>query len=437
VLVPGGGVGAHYALMGDVERSRRAPADVVTSFVAGPAYWWEVRAPAGGAERGTALLGAIAFLVVLTIPLLLGRPVALDGPTWVALLGSMTVIGALLLAPSLLWAWGRQPRIARASARTVAVARLVGGVGFAICWLVLVDDRMLLASWPLGVALGAETFLTARVLGVPVQPFAWWRQFLRSGFHLGLLAGFMVLALAARDFAESIALLYAVIHVVVFTAVVTVLGLGRVVSEGEREGRAKAATYAEQFHRARAHWLHDDVSGELRLVRLKLETGKLAEGEVAAELAALDHRLRVRQLDELLRSGAVQVAEIIQPYVRLAVEHGATVVETPRFDDASMVLDEPCGRTMQRAVAILVGNALHAGATTIAIRTRLGAADGQVVLEVEDDAGGFAMDDVPAGRGLDSLRRELAPGYFEVETADRGALVRAFVPLGADHGRAP
>jgi len=405
-------------------------ADLALAVLAGPASWDDAQAGPTGLQRGVATLSALALAIAVWVPVLLGPPGNLGAPAWVALTVTAAVLAVLLVAPTLRWAWAGLPdRFGRAAPHRVAAVRAGGAVAFGAVWVVLVGDYVVVAAWPLGVATGSEAFLSAAAIGAPVDPLGWWRRFCVSGLHLGIAAGLLVALLLTRS-AEPV-LLYLALHVGVATAVATVAVLCGVAAARTREQARRDVSLLAREHRRRAHWLHDDVTSELRLLRLKLEAGAVPEHLVVAELDQLDHRLRLRQLDELLQSGAVRLAELIQPYVRLAQGQGVEVVETPRYDDASLTVDEPTGRLLQRVLAVLVMNALQAGTRTLAIRAHHGGDPLVVTVEVQDDAGGFPPGPLPAGRGLDSLRRDLGPGRLDVEPCDRGSLVRAVLVVDA------
>ena len=102
----------------------------------------------------------------------------------------------------------------------------------------------------------------------------------------------------------------------------------------------------------------------------------------------------------------MQVAELVQLQVRRAEDQGVRVVRGPPVRRGRRRPSTArSGRLIQRALDVLVPNAIAAGARELgfAITTD----DGGVVVEVEDDAGGFHLAAVPAGRALDGLQRDL------------------------------
>ena len=145
----------------------------------------------------------------------------------------------------------------------------------------------------------------------------------------------------------------------------------------------------------------------------------------------LESSLRLRQLDEALASDRAQLAEVLQPYVRLAQDHGVDVVEVPRFGEAHIPVTGTTGRLIKRALGVLVPNAIAAGAGQLAFR--IATTPNGFAVEVEDDAGGFDLGSVPAGRALDALLRDLGPDRVTRVGVDGGSCLRVVVesPEGA------
>jgi hypothetical protein len=223
---------------------------------------------------------------------------------------------------------------------------------------------------------------------------------------------------------------YVALHFAAFVGVMQCWLLERIRQRRDDELRAHAESLEQRQHRRRAHWLHDDVCSELRLLRLQLETKQIEPADIGEQLDELDHRLRIRQLDELLQSGRVRLAEVIQPFVRRAQAHGLRVREVPRFEQASLELDETTGRMVQRAAAVLMTNSIQAGAGEIGIRATLRPDGTQFELQFDDDAGGFDHFALPPGRGLDSLRHELGPGSLVLRRTEHGTSARVAFALG-------
>jgi signal transduction histidine kinase len=161
-------------------------------------------------------------------------------------------------------------------------------------------------------------------------------------------------------------------------------------------------------------------------VKLQLASGPMTAAQIDAELDELDHRLRLRQLDEIIAGGEVTAAELIQPYLRRAQSAGVSLVDVPRYEEASIKVPAQQAETLRRAVAGLVNNALAAGTRTLAIRLSHGT--DRITVTVEDDAGGFDLSTVPAGRGLSALADEVGPHNIHVSRSDAGAVVQIHIP---------
>jgi hypothetical protein len=187
-------------------------------------------------------------------------------------------------------------------------------------------------------------------------------------------------------------------------------------------------------HERLAYWLHNSVTTPLRHLRLRALAPDVPALEVAAALEAVELELRRRQLEEEMATGEVDVAAILQLQVRRAEDRGVRVVDVPRFDETGPHVDGEVGRRVQRVLDVLVPNAIAAGARTLAFGI-VPAPDGLVV-EVTDDAGGFDLADVPAGRALHGLQRDLGPGCLRVVPTDEGSRVSVTVAVAAGPRRA-
>lgn len=287
----------------------------------------------------------------------------------------------------------------------------------------------ILSIWPLAIAIGSESAMVAWATGLEVRPRDWWVAFVRSPLHLGVLGGVLAAALKLGPAPTLSAIIptYLVIHAAVLTGSVTAAVLEHIRIDLSRREREAITIAAAAEHRRSAHWLHDDVSSALKLVQMRLERERLSGEEVANELAHLDHELRLRQLDELFQSGVVRIAEVLQPFVRNAQSQGMSITRVPSFDSASAQVSDSVGRLVARAAAVLMNNAIVAGATELGFDL---ASDGEFVyLGIEDDAGGFRLCDVPAGRGLWGLGQELGTGRLDVAPTEHGSIVSVCIPL--------
>jgi hypothetical protein len=114
----------------------------------------------------------------------------------------------------------------------------------------------------------------------------------------------------------------------------------------------------------------------------------------------------------------------------VAQTNGVELTEVPTYETGAMLLPPDAGRQVQRAMGVLTANAIQAGARRIAIRTWLEA--GGLVVEVEDDAGGFDVSRRIPGRGLDGLSRDLGADRLELVPTDTGTAARAHVAMAIE-----
>ena len=284
----------------------------------------------------------------------------------------------------------------------------------------------MLLSIPGGFMAGSEAFATGILIGTELDGADMWKRFVLSPVHLGMVAGGAVAALAG--FAPIAALVLGTVELSAVAACLA-LGLWRLQAERDRLHVDAAVQHAlRQEHQRHAARLHDDIVGRLRVLRARLEDRGDEVIDLRDHVADIEHELRVDQLDASVRSGTASVAELVQTYVRFAVNHGVTITEVPRFDDTDVVLEPDAGWLLKRVLAGTVSNAVTAGATALAVRIER-RDDGLLAVEVEDDAGGFELTDAHVGRGLHRLREELG-GHLSVNATDLGSRVRALVPIG-------
>jgi signal transduction histidine kinase len=304
-------------------------------------------------------------------------------------------------------------------------------VGFIVCWLALMPTRALPLLALLGAVVGGEAAVTARSLGLPVTPRVWIRRFAGSWVHLGFLTG--VLVMIAMDPNRATVYAAAGIMLVAYSSLLLAVAVAKWVdialSDITRRADLRLERYAEAEDRRRSHWLHDDVLGMLTGVQMKLEREQWDSATTAGELRWLDHQLRLRQTEEIVRSGTATIGEVVQPYLRHAQNLGVTVTEVPSWEIASMRLNQGDARRLQRVFGVAVPNALAAGAATLAIRCEMNDR-GRLAVEVEDDAGGFDTSRRIPGRGLDVLDREL-PGAVLLVPTGVGTILRAELAVEA------
>lgn len=406
----------------------RLEGDLRLALLTGAAGWRDRNSTYSPAELA-ALVVLVSMILASVSVLLMAAALPADdaavsgGARWLAA-GGAAVTLVLGVAPTLAWPLGWRPRrpgkmLAMAVVRVVAAMIIVG------CWTALMGPLAWVAIWPLGGVVGCECLLTAWALGVtPSGAGLWWR-FQRSSIHVGVLLVSLVVAIARPD------LLWPVVSVLLtFQVVAFMVGLTAVVlvalraAFDDHDGRL-AAEVTRESHGRLAYWLHNAVTTPLRHLRLRVQAGLLTMPEVAAALEQHEHELRRRQLDEEFATGRVGVAQLVQLQVRRAEDQGLRVVRVPRFSEAAPTVDAEVGRLVQRVLDVLVPNAIAAGAGELGFDITIDG--GAVVVEVEDDAGGFHLAAVPAGRALDGLQRDLGEGQVTVAGTDRGSVVRVVV----------
>lgn len=405
--------------------SPRTTVDLVTALVAGPAVW-ATGTSLGGAAHGAVAVEAVTVLVVVTFA---QGAVSSGGyrPGMAATIVAATAVaGYLVLRPLLLLLRGRTEPGLEGLAFAVA-SRLVGAAALAAAATTATGGLRPGAGWPLGIAAGADAFLTFSLLGVEIRPLALWGRALLSEVHLGALLA-LLLVTALSPLTPVAALRLALVGHVMIASAVGTFGLLRHAAAAERRlGEDAGRDLARRHHVDRANWLHDEVLSEITAARLRVAAG--SPEEVSAELAALDHRLRLRQLDESLEAPEVRLSEVVQPFLRRVRDLGITIGDAPTHEVAGLCVPGAAGRLARRVLAVATSNAVNAGTPWLAFRLRL---DGAVlVVEVEDRAGGFDPASASPGRGLDRLRLDLDGGLLVVP-ATGGTLVHARIPLPDD-----
>lgn len=403
--------------------------DMWSALLAGEAAWSGEHDLPSARERVAASVQLLA-LTALSAPLWLAVSGRVDTAARPSLLwgaASVVTLAAVLFAVRPLGiVLGRPPRpspvVWRMTWRTLMAITLIAGV------VTVLPGWLALGLWPLGVAAGADAVLGAWALGMRLRPLQWWLQSLTSPAHLGVLGAVVALLITRGDssmVAAALAL-YVALHVALVAALITISLLLHLERSIEREVAYEGAHGMAAEHRRLAHWIHDDVCADLQLTALRLTTGHVTAEGVAHELSELDHRLRLRQQQEIIESGQARLAELLQPYVRRAQSAGVRITEVPTLNDASLRVDRPTAELFARSVSTLTSNALSAGATELGIRVMHG--EGLIRLSVVDDAGGFDLDAVPAGRGLDALVQDLGRDHLEVQPYGAGSRVTVTIP---------
>jgi hypothetical protein len=408
-------------------RDESPTVDVGLAVAAGPARWL------GGADVPAvvvtvAVAAGLAGLAMVATTISVGWHAVEEDPAFgVPLRIAVSWAAAALLAATVVRA--ARPR-GNAPSSPLAVdvgVRLVAlGVLFGLAAPVF-HGWANLVWWCWGLWFGADAALTLRAVGgrrLRLRP-------LRL-FGSPTLQGSVVIAVGAllvssqRFEVDTVLGLLLAAELALATSAATAWLISRIddaTTEAERSAREQGRL--TEF-RSRAHWIHDDVLADLRVSRLRLERDLGADGSIVQELAELDHRLRVRQLDEVLASGTATVAEIVQPYLRLASANGVELVEVPAYEVARITVDPAVGALLRRAVAVPLANAVGAGGRRVSVRVER-CSEGWAV-EIEDDAGGFEPDPSHAGRGLDQLRRDLGPDGVDIIRTGCGTKVRSRIP---------
>ena len=203
-------------------------------------------------------------------------------------------------------------------------------------------------------------------LGIDVRSWRWAEDFLRSGTHVGLLAGVAVAGLA-DELAVGVHVLRGHPRPACCSAAARRPRSTACASAStSQDDRLVRSTRAAE-HRQGAHWLHDDVSAHLGLAKLRLRQDDRPRREDVGAWRSTTWTTRSGCASSRSCSSpaTVRLAEVLQPYVRRAQNEGVTIEGVPSFEDASLIVDVDVGRLFGRAAAILTSNALNAGATTL------------------------------------------------------------------------
>lgn len=312
--------------------------------------------------------------------------------------------------PSLLW-------------RSIAFVVLIASTA------AVITRFSMLAAVPLGLLGGADALLTLWVVGVRPAPLRWAKRFLFSTVHFGVIGAILFSALTERSQTAFGALLeiYVAMWVGVVVAGVTVVGMNELSARVDRQQAARADDVRAAERSKRAHWLHDDVLSEVQLSVLRLKhAGDLEAAQL--ELDDLEHRLRLRQLYEVINGGTPHIYEVLQPHLRRAQSLGVHLFRVPALEDTDVVIDSASAELLHRVVSVTTSNSLNAGATRMAIDVERPAID-RIRITITDDAGGFDLDDIPLGRGLATLRTDLGRGAIDRLATDDGSAISVVLPI--------
>lgn len=408
--------------------------DMWLAFIAGEQVWIDEADEPSSLDRATAMveLAALGAVVAAIWLMFVAREPSPTGAARVAPFAGTLAVIALAYRPT----------------RVVLRRRRAAKLWYSIVWRTVAGVVVLTAllanapRWgsfivaPFGVAAGAEAVLCARTIGYQVRPGHWFVGCIFSPLHAGVLAGLVAIAMwtSVDDLVTKALPVYAMLMLTVAVGCSSAWVINSARDQQEDEERLVTTQVASEEHRRAAHWLHDDVAAELRTVNLMLQSGPVEQHAIIRMLDDLDHRLRLRQLDELLASGSVRLAEVIQPFVRNAQRFGVTISRVPTFDDASLVVDARQGRLFARAASVLTINAIQAGATNLGFVIQHD--EDVITLSVSDDAGGFDLSNIPAGRALWELDHEIGSGSIRTTRNGPGTTVTVRIPRreAADYG---
>jgi len=414
---------AHAVAMSVTDRSPRL--DLWFAVAAGPGPWLDGErlhpvdqlVVAGGMGSALAVGMAIAGTASASLEFRNGLEPAMFGLT----------LGALLVV-----LFTASPRLARLGPLSVVLARAGAALGVLALSVKAYGSVQPLVLGGFGLAAGAHANVTLRAIGAELRWQDAVRRFLTSTVHAGVLTGVVLVAFLppTRSLRGEVIDLGLAIYAMIATSTLTMAVLSKLHERIDARQAVHTAALRSTIHRDHAHWLHDDVCSELGYVRLRLQDGLVDPAALRRSLDELDHRLRIRQIDELLDGGPARLGEIMQPYIRVAQTNGVELTDVPTYETGAMLLPPDVGRQVQRAMGVLTANAIQAGAHRIAIRTWL--EPGGLVVEVDDDAGGFDVTRRIPGRGLDGLARDLGPDRLELMRTGRGTVARAHVAMITD-----
>lgn len=354
---------------------------------------------------------------------------------WLAGIGAASIFAVLALAIrpiSLVRGRPGNPTNLLAS----AVWRLAAYLVLVVGTLSLVPRYRFLSVVPLGMVAGSDCMLTLRALGVAPATQRWLRIFLFSKVHFGVLGALLATALLDGQRATSADAFgaYIAMWVSVVAAGATIFCLERFNSFADAQIVSERHEAVAAEHQLRARWLHDDVLSEIRLAALRIDTQTPGAQSTRDELRDLDHRLRLRQLDEIVHTGRPHLYEIIQPHLRRAQSLGVELYQVPPLDIAERRVDACAGQLVNQAVSVLLSNAINADATRIGVTLREPGDPSLLELAVTDDAGGFDFAGVPPGGGLNTLMRDLAPGTVRRTDLPGGSIMTALIPISVSAG---
>lgn len=408
--------------------SRGPTGDSFVAYAVGPQAWGAGSSEWSVAKTSAAAVGLLGLsgMAVATVMMMIWNPLHRVAHVRAELV-CLALLGLLAVAKPLLGILAeREDRFPISAALTL---RCLGFGLFLTSWVALTPLSAVILLFPIGLFAGADIGLTSHLVGFDRATIKTSMGYVVSPIHLGAVtavAAVVVLARSTRTTTTAIGVLLGV----EITALIGVISAAAVRQLFRREDAVAAHICDEQRsveHHRRAHWIHDDVCADIRGLRVKVAAHTLTGSEIESELEELDHRLRLRQLDEVVAGGSATAAEVLQPYLRKLQHQGIQLTTVPHFDESAYTVLGQTAELLQRCAAGLTSNAVAAGATAVGLS--LHATVDFLTLTVTDDAGGFKLEESPAGRGLYRLANDLLPGTISVEPTGTGSAVIARIPL--------
>ncbi len=412
--------------------------DIWLALIAGDQVWQAGSSKPTVSERTVAGFKLVSLVMVLIVQWVAfaGRVdvFAQDGMTerdlWLVGIGVGSIVAALVLAIRPISLVRGHP--GKSANFVISVTWRLGAYLMLIIGTAgLVPRYRLVSTVPLGMVAGSDCLLTLWTLGIAPATRRRVRLFAFSTVHFGVLGALLATAVFNTQNATPKAALgaYCAMWTGVLAAGLTISSLDRSKSFADAQHADERRYIIVAEHTRRAHWLHDDVLSEIRLATLRIDAAGLDSQHIRGELQDLDHRLRLRQLDEIVRGGSPHLYEIIQPQLRRAQSLGIDLYQVPRHDVSQRRVDERTGQLISRAVSVLMSNAINAGAKRIGVAIRQPDDPSLLEITLTDDAGGFELDSISPGRGLATLIRDLAPGTVRRTDAPGGSAMTALIPI--------
>jgi signal transduction histidine kinase len=216
-------------------------------------------------------------------------------------------------------------------------------------------------------------------------------------------------------------------------------------ARGVQQQRLRDVLAAQEAERGRwARELHDETLQALGGLRVLLASARrsadadalghaadLAIAQIEQEitnLRAIITELRPAALDELGLGAALEALfERHRTMNDLNITAELTLPEGQRgIDELGADVPATVYRVVQEA---LTNVAKHANASAVTVTVRM--EHQQLVAEVSDNGGGFAIDGVSSGFGLSGIRERVlsAGGVVKLDSSDQGTTLRAALPL--------